>query len=924
VKRISQFLLFFSCIGSWATVEGKQVELSFNGTVQEDLVLNTPIDDQVLETPWQDRMTEKPIYCQRLLVENKGDQILERCLPFVNQSSLYTLDKLNQEISKSDQPLLALYQVWSQRVYASSSVEKVEKNPLSLLNFEGCCHEDFYAQSFAKLCAMVGISTRPVGIYGKECYDFYLNENWKLIDPLSKQLYLSLDNHSLVSSEEMIDDPFLVLRTKHGSKTDQFDFKKAWETLAHFEIVTPYLGQVTSAVPSKESLHASKGFDLYPSEQLTYQYPDTNRENTFNQSIVHHLVNLKARQKNHEVNYASPFPIKSVYNSTSKSIFLKAQNHFLQPNETFILPDTDVFTLNLVVDRFSSGSLTIVSSCSCHIFPKLVRGVNHVHLGAESNPTSIELIYDINETVEAMPTPALKIANTNFVFDHCTPFFQVEANQASAVDSIWWQISPNHEFNLIPTNFEQVETFTNLVTIPPITDTFFNANENYFFRVKGCTNGMWGEWSEPFMFSVKKPQPISDIEFNKLADNQYKISWNGQSNVTDYLIFGSNSLDFVPSVYCDTQINAFLDGQIIECEPNQNLVAVTSMPCVIVDGSLAYYRIIARDQNQLSVPSTLIHVYDQGLPYTRTILQVLEKNDQHEIVKRTEFPKAYSWAEEAYTPIPSPSSNKPFLDHFYRSCSYIPTKTALAIRAYTPSPYVAESVWEIVKPHLLPENHPIKSKLDRIFSATRVTLTPETFKKAGFKRYKPGRWSRVMASSNPSLLGYFIKAFADTELTIRGEKEDWKKWMHRIEGAKGIRECIARHGYQSKFKVPNKWIYPLPPEPSPPRSNRYLRKNFILIAEDVRAYDHKTNEKKYKKEMTRSRLDAFYTILDEEGLFDSVYAFNVPFCKDGKMAFIDTEYHHKWPIPFHKINRYLSSDMEAHWERLIKNGGPKH
>lgn len=243
------------------------------------------------------------------------------------------------------------------------------------------------------------------------------------------------------------------------------------------------------------------------------------------------------------------------------------------------------------------------------------------------------------------------------------------------------------------------------------------------------------------------------------------------------------------------------------------------------------------------------------------------------------------------------------------------------MRAYTQGKSVNSTVWEYVQPYLLPANHPIKSKLDRMFSASRVILTPETFKKAGFSRYKQGRFSRIMASPNPKLPGYFIKAFPDCELNI---KEDWRKLTHRIIGSQAIRECIVKHGYQKMFKVPTKWLYPLPDEPSPPRSSKYVRKSFILVAEQVKAYDHEENEKHYHKKMDRKRMDAFYTLLQEVGLSDSVFAFNVPFCRDdGKMAFIDTEYHHRWPVPLHKVCRYLSSESEKYWRKLIASGGPQ-
>ena len=150
------------------------------------------------------------------------------------------------------------------------------------------------------------------------------------------------------------------------------------------------------------------------------------------------------------------------------------------------------------------------------------------------------------------------------------------------------------------------------------------------------------------------------------------------------------------------------------------------------------------------------------------------------------------------------------------------------------------------------------------------------------------------------------------------------KLRHRIHGSLVIRECIQKHGYQKIFKVPHKWLYPLPENPSPPSTQSFLRKNFVLIAQNMRILDHKQNDKAYKHKITRKILDAMYTVFTECGLYDSVFNFNVPFTKDGPLAFIDTEYFYRWPINMLKMSKYFSSDMRGYWEFLIDNKGPKN
>jgi hypothetical protein len=232
-------------------------------------------------------------------------------------------------------------------------------------------------------------------------------------------------------------------------------------------------------------------------------------------------------------------------------------------------------------------------------------------------------------------------------------------------------------------------------------------------------------------------------------------------------------------------------------------------------------------------------------------------------------------------------------------------------------PDVDEAIWQEVRPYLLPENHPAWSNLNRVFCKSRATLNPNEFKKAGFKRWRPGRWSRVSASSHPELKEYFVKAYCDVETGIL---YDWRKWIHRIQGAESIRDCIKKYNLKDHFKVPHKWIYPLPKHPSPPKSSRYLRKNFILVCENMRIEEHARNEKLYKH-MKQRTMEGLYMVLQVCGLYDSVYCFNIPYCKDGRIAVIDTEYHHKWPVPFHKLRKSFSKDMQDYWDRITYKGG---
>lgn len=235
---------------------------------------------------------------------------------------------------------------------------------------------------------------------------------------------------------------------------------------------------------------------------------------------------------------------------------------------------------------------------------------------------------------------------------------------------------------------------------------------------------------------------------------------------------------------------------------------------------------------------------------------------------------------------------------------------------YQKSRFLTDEIWESVKPYLLPENHPIKPTLDKIFSR-RVTLNKKSLDKAGFKHTKPQQWSHTTVTKHKLLKGYIIKLFTDNLSNVA----DWTYLKRRIKGANEVQEAIDKFGYQKYFVVPKKWLYPLPDDPSPPP--KYDRRFFILIAEKIELVPKDHNNSKWKgSAITKPVLDALYNVLEEVGLDDSIYPFNIPMTVDKKIAFIDTEIYHRWPVRFSRLTRYLSKDMRIYWQSLIKKGGP--
>ncbi|MCE2983922.1 MAG: hypothetical protein LW832_10215 [Parachlamydia sp.] len=236
---------------------------------------------------------------------------------------------------------------------------------------------------------------------------------------------------------------------------------------------------------------------------------------------------------------------------------------------------------------------------------------------------------------------------------------------------------------------------------------------------------------------------------------------------------------------------------------------------------------------------------------------------------------------------------------------------AFGTQSYNYNPHVPCWDWFNLEPYFLPPDHPLKPKLDRLFSK-RVTLSKETMEKAGFKKIHLRQPTNIVIGRHADLKGYLVKAYLDTQPPLI----DWVNWVNRIKGAQTIQEMIDK--YQMKdFLVPKKWIYPLPEHPSPPNQSGYHRKNFILVVEDMHILQDEDNRKAFQNKMTPARLKRLFILFTEGGLIDSIYPDNIPFTKKGKIAFIDTEHFHCWPVNVLRFKQFLSPAMQEAWQNLI-------
>lgn len=240
---------------------------------------------------------------------------------------------------------------------------------------------------------------------------------------------------------------------------------------------------------------------------------------------------------------------------------------------------------------------------------------------------------------------------------------------------------------------------------------------------------------------------------------------------------------------------------------------------------------------------------------------------------------------------------------------------ALFNPSYTAAyPNYTTDEWLQIAPYLLPNTHPVKPKLEKLFRKERYISSLDTLKKGDFSVRGPGS-GRTLVAKHKKLPDVLIKIFPDDEPI-----NELKQFMKRIKGAQVAREIIAKYQLDWLFKVPRKWIFILPQDP--PATGPYP-KNLVLVVEDMEVLPKSENYPKWKSSsMTKKKLDAIYILLTEGGFNDLALAFNIPFCKDGKLAVVDTEDYHKWPIPYDRLHKYLSDSMIEYWKDLVARGGP--
>jgi hypothetical protein len=210
--------------------------------------------------------------------------------------------------------------------------------------------------------------------------------------------------------------------------------------------------------------------------------------------------------------------------------------------------------------------------------------------------------------------------------------------------------------------------------------------------------------------------------------------------------------------------------------------------------------------------------------------------------------------------------------------------------------------------YMICENHPAKSALDALFRSSRATETEALFEAAGFRTLFRQERSFIRVASHQLVPGYILKLYLDSEQRQKHNRPGWQWLIRRCEGAARIRRTIQQQGIRH-FRVPNKWLYPLPARSHP------LSEPFLLLVEDMGLVSRKENTEAWKTLITPEHLKELYIIIREAG-GGSYRPANIWLMKQGEFAFIDTEYPQQ-KFDYQSISGYLSSAGCKYWTTLV-------
>lgn len=231
------------------------------------------------------------------------------------------------------------------------------------------------------------------------------------------------------------------------------------------------------------------------------------------------------------------------------------------------------------------------------------------------------------------------------------------------------------------------------------------------------------------------------------------------------------------------------------------------------------------------------------------------------------------------------------------------------------NPIITKGMRKKMAPYVLPLTSSLKRIMDQIFSHSRVTYNEQSLAEAGFHTLLVAPNSFLHIALHPLAKGYLFKIALDSELRLKKGRAAWKWLVDRCIGAENIRKLIEKKKL-NHFSVPQKWLYPLPyPERAGP-----ISQPVILVVTHFDIFSFEESRVAWLTKATFEIVEELYAIISH-GYSSSFLPSNIPYTKEGKFACIDTEYAERKTIKYAAVRKWLSEEMCAYWDNLVRKGG---
>ena len=198
---------------------------------------------------------------------------------------------------------------------------------------------------------------------------------------------------------------------------------------------------------------------------------------------------------------------------------------------------------------------------------------------------------------------------------------------------------------------------------------------------------------------------------------------------------------------------------------------------------------------------------------------------------------------------------------------------------------------------------PVSIDLDKLFRRPSMFESARTWRKAGFEILRESE-EKIIVARHRDVGGYLFKKYSSSNPRWSYD-EQLERYQNRIAGARLLREHLEANQID-RIVVPRKWLCTLPGRFDVRRG----KPSYIIVVERYDILDRDRSKRRYR-EIDADLLRDLSTILFRFRGLDFTPR-NVPFTRDHRIAYIDTEYL--------KLNTRRPSRRKRYYERHTGDG----